>query len=176
MSLIARTASNPRAWSWCSAIAIARLSATLAMGGFPSVGHVSQSANHPSRFALEEMLVHFHYMSIFITDRTSTMPPASKMGQPFANSAACVTSFASTSVYPPTISLLSAYGPSVIVFCLPFTTLPPGSSGFPWSLIWRFSARSYIQAIHFCISYDDECAASYSACTVLRTKIRTDPW
>src|SRR5271154_5604562 len=49
------------------------------------------------------------------------------------------------------MSLDSAKGPSVTVFCLPFTTLPVRSSGCPAFLSWPFSPISFIQAIHFCM-------------------------
>src|ERR1051326_505577 len=51
---------------------------------------------------------------------------------------------------PPTTSLASAYGPSLIVFDFPWTTLPACSSGCPCSLMWPFVPRSFIQATHFC--------------------------
>src|SRR5271154_3625046 len=51
--------------------------------------------HHASRLAPEKMLVKPHY--IFMTGRTSTMPPDSKIGQPSEISTAWAISFASTS-------------------------------------------------------------------------------
>src|SRR5215472_7111206 len=50
------------------------------------------------------------------------------------------------------MSLASANGPSVTAFCLPFTSLPVRSRGWPWSLIWPFSPSPFSQVIHFCIT------------------------
>src|SRR5919108_6476230 len=61
------------------------------------------------------------------------------------------------------MSLDSAYGPSVMVRCLPFTSLPLRSSGCPWSLMWPCAASCFIHAIHvcmlFCICSGDPMAA-----------------
>ena len=51
--------------------------------------------HHAARLAPEKMLVKLHY--IFMTGRTSTAPPVSKIGQPSEISTACAISFASTS-------------------------------------------------------------------------------
>src|SRR5215469_6835965 len=50
------------------------------------------------------------------------------------------------------MSLASANGPSVTVFCLPFTSLPLRSRGWPWSLMWPRSPSPLSQFIHFCIT------------------------
>src|SRR6516162_4139931 len=86
------------------------------------------------RFAPEQMIARLHHTFIFITGRTSTAPSTSRIGQPLESSTACARSRASMSVYPPTMSFVSGNGPSVTVFCLPFTSLPVRSSGCPWSL------------------------------------------
>src|SRR5262249_16444568 len=111
-----------------------------------------QRRDHAPRLASEEMIEGVHHMSSFMTGRTSTAAPASRIGQPFASSAACETSFALINVYPPTRSLASANGPSVTDVPAP-TTLPVRSSGCPRSRIWPFSARSWNQATHFCMTF-----------------------
>src|SRR5215472_1360852 len=50
------------------------------------------------------------------------------------------------------MSLASANGPSVTVFCLPFTSLPLRSKGWPWSLMWPLSPSPLSQFIHFCMT------------------------
>src|ERR1700730_19464658 len=39
------------------------------------------------------------------------------------------------------------------IFCLPLTTFPVCSSGFPGSLIWPFAPRSLNHATHFSICF-----------------------
>jgi len=88
-----------------------------------------QRGDHASRLAPEEMVARLHHMFNFMTGRTSTAPSTSNIGQSLESSTASLKSVASMSVYPPTTSLASAKGPSVTVFCLPWTTLPARSSG-----------------------------------------------
>src|SRR5215467_12186388 len=111
-----------------------------------------QRGNDAPRFAPKQMLIELHHMLSFMTGRTSTAPSTSRIGQPFESSTAWFRSRASIRVYPPTTSLASANGPSVTVFCLPFTSLPARSSGWPWSLTCPLPAISLNQAIHFCIT------------------------
>src|SRR5262249_47072271 len=88
-----------------------------------------QRGDDAPRFAPEQMLRGLDHMFIFMTGRTSTVPSASKIGHPFESSTACAKSCASITVYPPTTSFASGNGPSVTIFCLPFTSLPVRSSG-----------------------------------------------
>src|SRR5437763_395358 len=100
-----------------------------------------------SRRLLPEQLVEIaHYMSIFITGRTSTCPPRSRIGQPFASSAACATSLALIRVKPPMTSFASANGPSVMLRPPLWTILPLRSNGWPRSMIAPFSARTFIHS------------------------------
>src|SRR5215469_9583701 len=85
--------------------------------------------------------------------RTSTEPPTSRIGQPFESSAACSKSRAWISVKPPTTSLASANGPSVTLFCLPLTTFPECSSGWPISFKWPCSPSCLNHARHFSIVF-----------------------
>ncbi len=49
---------------------------------------VRQRGYHAPRLAPEQMLVQLHHMFSFMTGRTSTIPPASKIGHPLAISMA----------------------------------------------------------------------------------------
>src|SRR5262249_28891597 len=91
----------------------------------------AERGDHAPCFSPEKVFRTLHQISTFMTGRTSTEPPTSKIGQPFEISDACSRSFASISMYPPMMSLASAYGPSITVLSLPLTTLPVRSSGRP---------------------------------------------
>src|SRR5215510_1890487 len=93
--------------------------------------NAGECRDHAPRLTPEKVIRILHHISTFMTGRTSTEPPTSRIGQPFEISNACARSFASINIYPPTISLASAYGPSTIVLSLPVTILPVRSSGRP---------------------------------------------
>src|SRR5262249_16051877 len=76
----------------------------------------SQRRDHAAGFTPKQMMTWLHQRFSFITGRTSTAPSFSKIGQPFEISIGCSRSRAWMRLYPPTTSLASAKGPSIIIF------------------------------------------------------------